>query len=264
MIPKLIHYCWFGKKAKPDMAVKCIESWKHFFPDYRIIEWNEENFDLSICNYVREAYSMKKWAFVSDYVRFWVLHEYGGIYFDTDVEVIKPFEDILDKDGYLGREYHKNGTFPVNPGLGMASVKGNILMHEMLNYYENLHFINSDGSINLTTIVDYTTQVLEKYGFDKKNNTFQYINSFRIYPSEYFSPQNMYTGEVRRTNNTYSIHYYSGSWDTLTVQQGLKIKRESIGKYGLFIGKIVYVVKYSIYIVQNEGIRFFINKLGSK
>ena len=102
MIPKIIHYCWFGRNPLPDSAKKCIESWRKFFPEYEIKEWNEDNFDVHLIPYVEEAYNAKKYAFVSDYARFWILYFYGGVYFDTDVEVIRPMDDILAKGGFMG------------------------------------------------------------------------------------------------------------------------------------------------------------------
>lgn len=264
MIPKVIHYCWFGGNPLSEMAVKCIESWKKFFPDYEIKEWNEDNFDLTICDYVKEAYSLKKWAFVSDYARFWILHKYGGLYFDTDVEIVKSFDEIIKGSGFLGREYHNDNTYPVNPGLGMAAEKGSLVLEKLLAYYNKLHFVNTDGHMNMKTIVDYTTEVLEKFGLNRYGDVMQQVDCLQVYPSEFFSPQNMYTGEVKRTNNTRSVHYYSGSWDTVTVQQGLKIKREAVAKYGVNFGKIVYLFKYSAYIIKNDGIELLINKLRSR
>ena len=131
MIPKTIHYCWFGKNPLPEIAVKCINSWKNFFPDYEIKEWNEDNFDLTSCDYCKEAYAVKKWAFVSDYARFKILYEYGGIYFDTDVEVIKNMEDIIKKGAFIGRERIAD-TFPVNAGLGLASEARMPIIKEIL------------------------------------------------------------------------------------------------------------------------------------
>ncbi len=264
MIPKKIHYCWFGKNPKPEIALKCIESWKRFFPEYEIIEWNEENFDLTICEYVEEAYSQKKWAFVSDYARFWVLYQHGGVYFDTDVEVLKAFSEVTEGSGFIGREYHKNNTYPVNPGLGMAAEKGSPLLKELLDNYSTLHFTNPDNSVEFKTVVDYTTEILIKYGLNIDKDGFQQVAGIRVFPTEFFSPQNMYTGEVKRTDSTLSIHYYSGSWDTITVQKGLQIKRDAVSRYGVHLGKIVYLVKYSIFILRNDGIIAFFKKLRSR
>ena len=147
MIPKIIHYCWFGRNPLPQSAIKCINSWKKFFPDYEIKEWNEDNFDVNIIPYTAEAYEAKKYAFVSDYARFWILYHHGGIYFDTDVEVIKPFDDILERGPFMGREqgafiknicgtsYNGNG-FGVAPGLGIGATSGLELYKEFLKSFQ--------------------------------------------------------------------------------------------------------------------------------
>ena len=140
-IPKVIHYCWFGRKQLPKDAVDCIESWKKYYPDYEIVEWNEDNFNVNICDYVKEAYAEKKWAFVSDYARFWILYNYGGLYFDTDVEVIKRASDIIAKGSFMGNEYGlEQNTVLVNPGLGMGAEKGLAFFKTVLDYYNNIHF----------------------------------------------------------------------------------------------------------------------------
>ena len=143
MIPKVIHYCWFGRNTLPPLAVKCIESWKKYFPDYEIKEWNEENFNVNIIPYTKEAYEMKKYAFVSDYARFWILYHYGGLYFDTDVEVIRPMDDIIDKGPFMGCEKNidNNGEtiLAVAPGLGLGANPGLGLYSELLQLYSTFH-----------------------------------------------------------------------------------------------------------------------------
>lgn len=153
MIPKVIHYCWFGRNPLPSLAVKCIESWKKYFPDYEIKEWNENNFNVNIITYTQEAYERKKYAFVSDYARFWILYHYGGLYFDTDVEVIKPMNDIIVKGPFMGcekdvdkQESTVSSAIPslglgVNPGLGLGVGPGLELYGELLRLYDGLHFI---------------------------------------------------------------------------------------------------------------------------
>ena len=155
MIPKVIHYCWFGRNPLPPLAIKCIESWKKYLPDYEIREWNEDNFDVNIVPYTQEAYQVKKYAFVSDYARFWILYKYGGIYFDTDVEVIKPLDDIIARGPFMGCEREGVATtdsiFPiginlgVNPGLGLGAIPNIELYKEILDMYATLHFLLSDG-----------------------------------------------------------------------------------------------------------------------
>ena len=161
---KKIHYCWFGGKPLPESAKQCIESWRKFFPDYEIIEWNEKNYDINKCSYSRDAYECKKWAFVSDFARFNILKKYGGIYFDTDVEVIREFDDIIANGSFIGCE--ETG---INPGLGLgiSSTEKNsteqLLLAEIIDFYNKLHFLNPDGSMNQKTIVEYTTKIFEKH-----------------------------------------------------------------------------------------------------
>ena len=141
MIPKIIHYCWFGGKPLPKLAKKCIASWKKFCPDYEIKEWNESNFDLNSCTYVKEAYDSKKYAFVSDYARFWILHRYGGVYFDTDVELLKSIDDILADGAFMGVENfvaeQNKAKISINPGLGIAAEPGMLIYQEILDFYHN-------------------------------------------------------------------------------------------------------------------------------
>lgn len=209
MIPKIIHYCWFGGKPLDRLGQTCLDSWKKFFPDYEIREWNESNFDINGCKYAEEAYKAKKWAFVSDYARFKILYEYGGVYFDTDVEVIRPFDDILSKGNFMGCERNGNA---VAPGLGIAAKPGLDIIKEIIEDYEQSDFIKADGTYDLTTIVERTTKILKKHGL---NNTdkIQTIAELNIYPPEYFCPINMETGKLSITKNTYSIHRFAGSWE---------------------------------------------------
>lgn len=213
MIPKVIHYCWFGKKPLPPMAIKCINSWKKFLPDFEIKEWNEKNFNISIIPYTAEAYKKKKYAFVSDYARFWILYNYGGIYFDTDVEIIQSLEPIITKGAFLGcenaPEQESSETF-VNPGLGMASPPKLQIFKDILDSYQADRF-TKNGSLNLTTIVTRTTNILKKHGLHNSSNI-QQIECLNIYPTEYFCPINYVTKEKKVTSNTYTIHHFAASW----------------------------------------------------
>lgn len=214
MIPKIIHYCWFGGNPLPKLAEKCIESWKKFFPDYEIKEWNEENFNVNIIPYTKEAYEAKKYAFVSDYARFWILYHYGGLYFDTDVEVIKPLNEIIERGAFMGCEGDgaTSGNFPnVAPGLGLGVNSGQGLYKEILDLYGSLHFKNSNGSLNTKTVVEYTTEILCKHGLKNENNI-QECAGVYIYPKEYFCPLSYEDKKLHITENTYTIHHYSASW----------------------------------------------------
>lgn len=207
MIPKVIHYCWFGGNPLPPLAKKCIESWKKFCPDYEIKEWNEDNFDLNYNDYVREAYEAKKWAFITDVVRLYALVSEGGIYMDTDVEVIKPLDVFLSHVAFSGFESEIN----VPTGI-MASEKNGKWAKENLEYYNGRHFKLPDGTYDMTTNVEIITNYMLSYGL-KRNNTLQdFKGLISLYPNEYFSPMSAATKITRITDNTYTIHHFNGSW----------------------------------------------------
>lgn len=218
MIPKIIHYCWFGRGPLPELAQKCIASWKKYLPDYEIKEWNEDNFDVNIIPYTAEAYKAKKYAFVSDYARFWILYQYGGIYFDTDVEVIRPIDDIIYMGNFMGFETDPKPQLKtdaseasVNPGLGMGVAPGLGIIKKMLDFYEGRHFEFIPGGIGQLTIVHITTEVLLKAGL-KLQQGIQQVDDMWIYPAEYFCPINLKTGRIHVRPNTRTIHHYAGTW----------------------------------------------------
>lgn len=204
-ISRTIHYCWFGGNPLPELAKKCIASWKKYLPEYEIKEWNEKNFDLNCCDYVKEAYKAKKWAFVSDYARFWILYNYGGLYFDTDVEIIKDISNIIAHGAFMGCETVDKCA----PGLGLGVNPGLGLFKEILDFYNNLHFTTEIGHI--PTVVDYTTTILMKHGWCGTNEISE-VEGITIYPPEYFCPYNFATGEMIITEHTVSIHHYAATW----------------------------------------------------
>lgn len=213
MIPKVIHYCWFGRNALPADAQKCIASWRKFMPDYEIKEWNEDNFDINIIPYTAQAYAAKKYAFVSDYARFWIVYNYGGLYFDTDVEIIKPLDDIIGTGAFMGieksmatRKNNPSGWIGINPGLGIGATAGNLIYKAILDKYANMNFDLNDG-----TVVKHTTDVLTEFGYDG-TNTCQQVHDINVYSDEYFCPMDSTTGLVHLTPNSYTIHHYSCSW----------------------------------------------------
>lgn len=239
MIPKVIHYCWFGGNPLPESAKKCIASWEKFFPDYEIREWNESNFDINCCAYVKEAYKEKKWAFVSDYARFWILYNEGGIYFDTDVEVIREFDDIVERGPFMGCEVSLDGSIGIAPGLGLGVEANMSLFKEILDYYHTLHFIKENGELNTTiTVVDNTTTVLVKHDW-KPREMIQTVSGVTIYPPEYFCPMDYVTGKIKITENTYSIHHYMASWHNKTDEKIIKISRFFVKCFGLKYGRKV-------------------------
>ncbi len=219
MIPKIIHYCWFGRGPLPELAQKCIASWKKYLPDYEIKEWNEDNFDVNIIPYTAEAYAAKKYAFVSDYARFWVLYKYGGIYFDTDVEVIRPLDDIIAKGNFMGFETDPQpqakanvSEAGVNAGLGLGVVPNLDLIKKMIDYYDGKHFVLEENMRNQITIVHITTKVLIEEGLRYVEGIQKVNNKLYVYPSEYFCPINIATGRIHVKKNTRTIHHYVGTW----------------------------------------------------
>lgn len=224
MIPRTIHYCWFGRKPLPKSALSCIASWKKFLPDYEIKEWNEDNFDVYAIPYTKEAYEAKKYAFVSDYARFKILYEEGGLYFDTDVELIRPLDDIIARGPFMGCEQDGSdmSCANVNSGLGLGVNPGLGLYQEILSLYGTLHFLNPDGSFNQKTVVAYVTELLMRHGLHAVNDV-QYCAGVYIYPCEYFCPISVVDGKMRLTNRTVSIHHYDQSWQSPVRKYGRKL-----------------------------------------
>lgn len=234
-IPKVIHYCWFSGNPLPPLAKKCIVSWKKYAPDYKIIQWNEGNFDVNCCTYTKQAYAVKKYAFVSDYARFQILYQCGGVYFDTDVELLQPIDPLIKEGPFMGQEAGPDGEkldVKINPGLGFSAFAGMPLYREILAYYDTLSFLKEDGTPNLTTIVEHTTSILLRHGM-RNSPDLQTVCGVKLYPTEYFCPFNFYTGERNITKNTYSIHHYVASWATKSVRgQCVTFLQGMLGKQG--------------------------------
>ena len=225
MIPKIIHYCWFGRNPLPSSAKRCINSWKKYLPDYEIKEWNEDNFDVNRIPYTRDAYAAKKYAFVSDYARFWVLYHYGGVYFDTDVEVIRPMDEFIAKGPFMGWEKPgSTGVYSIAPGLGLTANKEQPLYQEILHGFEHLNFYNENGERNNYSMIPLVTDLLTQKGL-KKDGSIQVIDDVILYPSEYLCPMEYFTGKVTITDNTYAIHWYSMTWLPKTAIWKFKLMR---------------------------------------
>jgi mannosyltransferase OCH1-like enzyme len=207
-IPKIIHYCWFGPNPIPELEQKCLESWNKYLPDYKFIFWNESNFDINCVTYVKQAYEAKKYAFVSDYVRMYALYSYGGIYFDTDLELLSNLNSFLTDEVFLGFE---NRTMIAAGAIG--SVKAHSLFRNMLDYYNNSIFIDSNGNMDTTTVVQILTKFLLQIGF-KQQNTEQVIVGIHIYERDVFYPKMITNNKFDLTKRSVGIHYGSGSWLT--------------------------------------------------
>ena len=212
-IPEIIHYCWFGRNEKSQLFLKCLESWKRYFPDYQIIEWNEDNFDVNIIDYTKEAYEKGKWAFVSDYARLYIIYHYGGIYFDTDVEVIKSFSHLLQENGYLGFENTTNDlkSKTINTGLGFAAASNDVVIKALMDEYNGIHFVDENGTMDLTPCPIRNTRALSRLGL-KTNGSIQKVGNIVIYPFEYFCGVDIANSHMYITENTYTVHHYSATW----------------------------------------------------
>jgi len=219
-MPKVIHYCWFGKHPLPSLAVKCMKSWQKYCPDYQIIRWDESNFDININTYTRQAYEAKKYAFVSDYARLWILFKYGGIYVDTDLEIIKSIDKFLNDSFFSGFE-----SMNYVPTAIMGAIKNHPLIEELLCIYQELKFVQPNNNIldltpNTVRITDY---LVKNYNL-KLDNSYQILkNDVHIYPSFYFCPKTI--GKCDITSDTYAIHHFAGSWlpKTTIISRNTKI-----------------------------------------
>ncbi len=225
MIPKIIHYCWFGGKAIPSEYLNYIESWRKFMPEYEIRCWDESNFDVNSIPFTKEAYSVGKFAYVSDYARLRVLYEHGGVYFDTDVEVIKPLDDILEHGGFMGFEKNSSAKrgelLNVAVGLGFAVEPHNDIIREVLDFYESHHFIYPDGHMEQITIVKIVTDILKRHGLSRSDIPTT-IEGITIYPWDYFCPIEFLSSKLEITGNTRTIHHYSASWMSCTDKIKMK------------------------------------------
>lgn len=220
-IPKTIHYCWFGRGKKSELVLKCIESWRKYCPDYKIIEWNEDNFDMQINDYVKGANKNKRWGFVSDYARCFVVEKYGGVYLDTDVELIKPIDELLGCKAFFAAE---NDDY-INTGLGFGAEPGNQVLQRIIRDYDLASYYKSSSKEDLTTCPVRNTRIIKDLypdlAFDRKNTK----DGIVFLPAEYFCPLNYETGKLQITKNTYGIHHFSGSWQTPFEKRRRQIKK---------------------------------------
>lgn len=238
---KVIHYCWFGRGELPELAIKCIESWKKYLPDYEIIQWNEDNFNVNENVYISEAYKQKKYAFVSDYARLKIIYENGGIYFDTDVELINNIDLKYLEKGFFALE-DKN---LINTGLGFCAEKGNELVKLMLNDYDNIHFVDKNGETDLTSCPIRNSNSLLSRGIDISN---EQINNMYILNKSFCNPLDYKTGLLKLKPNTFSIHHGAASWLNKEQRKFMEKRHYYIKKYGVFLGYGFYYI-YKIYCI---------------
>lgn len=241
MIPKIIHYCWFGKGEIPQNLEQCINSWKKILPDYKIIRWDEGNFNINESIWTKEAYAKKKYAFVSDYVRLKVLIEYGGIYLDTDVKVIKKLDNLLKYDAFMGfeNEYYLTSSI-------IGCIPNFPLIKEFFNYYKNKHFIDDNVIKNEANVI-MMTNICKKYGL-MINDKEQLIQNMKIFPRTYFCPYDFWMNRYF-TENTYTIHYFNASWLDDDEKKRIEKERKIIFKLK---SKIFFQLKKIIKVVMRR------------
>jgi hypothetical protein len=239
MIPKVIHYCWFGGNPLPALAVKCIDSWKKYLPEYEIKEWNESNFPLERYIFAKQALDNRKFAFVSDVARLHALKLEGGIYMDTDVEVLKPLDKFLSLTAFSGFE---NDDF-VPTGI-MASVKEGLWVSELLEYYDNKPFVNEDGTFETISNTFIITQIMKMKGF-VMNNSFQEVKNYvTFFPSDFFCPKSYKTGNLELTENSYTIHHFAKSWISRKYRWRNIFKMKAMNIFGYKnIQKVINLIK---------------------
>lgn len=239
MIPKIIHYCWFGKHPLPELARKCIDTWRKYCPDYELILWNEDNFDVNTVPFTAQVAKIKKWGFIVDYIRAYVIYNYGGIYLDTDVELLKPLNGLLVGNicfaGFEDMEY-------VNPGSIFAGEKGSLIAKDVMEFYSGYDIFTEGGKENLIPSPRIFTNILFKYGL-VANNSYQELGAFTVYPSDYFSPKSLNDNMLNVTKNTYSIHHYDGSWLSKHLRRLLEEKQ--------------YIERN----IKNKMVKFFLKKI---
>ena len=218
---RIIHYCWFGGKPIPQKLLEYQETWRRFFPDYELQRWDESNFDIRCCRYVSEAYDAGKWAFVSDYCRFWALEKYGGLYFDTDVEIVRPFDELLELNGFTGFETEND----VNPGLVLyLKEPHNEIFRKTIEWYEEHPFLDDHGERIRINVCGIFTGILRQYGFEP-NGRLQECGGITVFPKDYFCPFDDTTGLLHKTQNTYTIHWYDKSWFSPSMRFRSRITR---------------------------------------
>lgn len=230
LIPKKIHYCWFSENPIPDSLQKCIDSWKEKCPDYEIICWNEKNYDVNRRKFTAEAYANQKYGFVSDVARWDILYEHGGIYLDTDVELLKSLDEMLYQEAFVGTEKWGN----INSGGGCGAVPHHPMIKSLSEQREDISFVKEDGSLNMDTNGIYETKVFLEKGFQVKNET-QVINNMTVYPPKVFHPLDYITCEENRVSETMSVHYFSGTW---MDEKGIKIRVKTQEEYKLILRRI--------------------------
>lgn len=253
-IPKVIHFCWLSGDPYPDLVQHCIQSWKDKLPDYEIRLWDRNSFDIHSVPWVEQACEAKKWAFAADYIRLYALYNYGGIYLDSDVEVLKSFNDLLDRPYFFGKEHTPDRIENANSieAATMGCEPGNEFIGKCLDFYKNKEFINRDGTLNTTTLPTILARVMANF------------KTLEILPMDYFSPKNTRTLAIEKTENTYSIHHFNGSWHSLAQQKHVALRMKLCKVFGESKGEILATIGALFINVRYEGFSRTLKKCALK
>lgn len=256
-IPKIIHYCWVGGNPKPQSVLYCIESWKRCCPDYEIREWNETNYDFTKNEYMRQAYEAKKWGFVPDYARLDIIYEHGGIYLDTDVEMVRSFDRLLEHECFFGFEDTGDGENYVNCGHGFGAASHHEAVKHARDLYDHLNFTNADGSLNLLASPYYTTQSLRQLGLVQENRD-QELPGVQVYASDVLCPKNFRTGKLHQTARTVSIHHFTASWVDEKIKVEMAHQQTVKNRFGSRLGGYILVAES---VAQKYSVKEMVTKL---
>lgn len=253
-IPKIVHFCWLSGDLYPDLVQKCIQSWNDKLPDYEIRLWDKNSFDIHSVPWVEQACEAKKWAFAADYIRLYALYNFGGIYLDSDVEVLKSFDGLLDRPYFFCKEHTPDmieNSLSIEAAT-MGCLPKNDFIGKCLEFYKNQHFINPDGSFNMITLPTVMARV------------YQSFKQIEILPMEYFSPKNTRTLAIEKTENTYSIHHFNGSWHSLAQQKHVALRTKMCSLYGERAGEIIATIGAVFINIYYDGLCITIKKILSK
>lgn len=252
-IPKIIHYCWLSNEPYPELVRHCMQSWKEKLPDYEFILWDISRFNINSIPWVKQACNAKKWAFAADYIRLYALYNYGGIYLDSDVEVLKTFNDLLNQPYFFGRE-HTPDLIENQHSIEAATMgteKGFPFLKKVMSFYEEHNFIDDKGTLNTTTLPTILAQKLKG-------------EEINVLPMDFFSPKNTRTLELQITKNTYSIHHFNGSWHSLAQQKHVALRIKLCTLFGEFFGNIIASACAVFINLRYEGVSVTIKKILAK
>ena len=252
-IPKKIHYCWLSDEPYPELVRRCMQSWKEKLPDYEFVLWDKSRFDIHSVLWVEQAYNEKKWAFAADYIRLYALYNYGGVYLDSDVEVLKSFDDLLDRPYFFGREHTPDRIEDQNSieAATMGAEKGFPFLKKVMEFYERRDFVDDDGYMDTTTLPTVLARKMKGEKLD-------------ILPMDYFSPKNTRTLELQVAQNTYSIHHFNGSWHSLAQQKHVALRTNLCKLFGEKAGEMLATIGAVFINLRYEGLFTTIKKIADK